>query len=424
MRPELLLAPLFQHKGRLILSVVAIGLGVALGYAVQLVNGAAVSEFTQAVQALSGEADLQVRGQGSGPGSGFDEALYPRLARMPEIAVASPVVDVEAKLAGRRESLRVIGLDMFRATQIQPRMFGDDVESRLDFLRPDRIFLSALAADALGVSKGGEVTLQVGLQPVPLQVAGVLSAGAFRQRIGIVDISAAQSVFAQVGRIQRVDLRLRPGVDAGKFAVALQADLPPGVVVEAAHADVERSASLSRSYRVNLNILSLVALFTGALLVFSTQALEIVRRRAQLALLRVLGMTRLQLVGLLLAEAAVVGAAGAALGIITGQIGAEVVLRYFGAELGAGYFRGLAPAVPFEPSRIVLFLLLGVLTSLGGYLLPAIEVARARPAAALKSGDEQRAFEPLRSLRPGAVLLLVGAALTQAGPVRGQPVFG
>src|SRR2546425_956874 len=54
-RRSLLLAPLWQHKGRLALSVLAIALGVALGYAVQLINQAAINEFAAAVQTLSGE---------------------------------------------------------------------------------------------------------------------------------------------------------------------------------------------------------------------------------------------------------------------------------------------------------------------------------------------------------------------------------
>ena len=58
---------------------------------------------------------------------------------------------------------------------------------------------------------------------------------------------------------------------------------------------IAAGASLSRSYRVNLNVLALVALFTGGLLVFSTQAHAVVRRRAQFALLRVLGVTRRRL---------------------------------------------------------------------------------------------------------------------------------
>src|SRR5258707_5774623 len=87
-RRSLLFAPFLQHRGRLALSVLAIALGVALGYAVQLINQAAINEFAAAVQTLSGDADLAVRG----PRAGFDESLYARLAASSEVAVASPVV--------------------------------------------------------------------------------------------------------------------------------------------------------------------------------------------------------------------------------------------------------------------------------------------------------------------------------------------
>jgi putative ABC transport system permease protein len=114
--------PLWQSKGRFVLSLAAIALGVALGFAVQLVNQSALNEFTQAVQTLSGNDDLQI----IGPRAGFDEREYPRIARLPEVAVASPVVEVDARVIGRRESLRVLGLDVFRAglvhrTSSQPR---------------------------------------------------------------------------------------------------------------------------------------------------------------------------------------------------------------------------------------------------------------------------------------------------------------
>src|SRR3979411_1896089 len=102
---------LAQNKARSMLSVLAIALGVALGYAVQLITGAAVNELALGLQFLSGEADLQVRG----PRGGFDEAIYPELARLPEVAAASPVVEVDAKLADRSEALKIIGIDVFRA---------------------------------------------------------------------------------------------------------------------------------------------------------------------------------------------------------------------------------------------------------------------------------------------------------------------
>ena len=116
----------------------------------------------------------------------------------------------------------------------------------------------------------------------------------------------------RIGRISRIDLRLRPGADVGALQARLQAELPPGLLVERPQSDLQRNASMSRAYRVNLNVLALVALFTGGFLVFSTQALSVVRRRAQLALLRVLGVTRGGMVRMLLAEGALIGAAGAA----------------------------------------------------------------------------------------------------------------
>src|SRR5258706_11250972 len=105
-RRSLLLAPLSQHKGRLALSVLAIALGVALGYAVQLINQAAINEFAAAVQTLSGEADLAVRGSRSG----FDESLYPRIARLPEVAVGGPPLAGGGRRPRRPEPLPVPGL--------------------------------------------------------------------------------------------------------------------------------------------------------------------------------------------------------------------------------------------------------------------------------------------------------------------------
>jgi len=418
-RRNLLLAPLAQHKGRLALSVLAIALGVALGYAVRLINQAALNEFAAAVQTLSGEADLAVRG----PRAGFEESLYPRLAKLPEVAVASPVLEVDAKLVGGREPLKILGLDIFRAARIQSFLAGVEISDRLDFLRPDRIFLSAGASESLGLKKGDALSVQVGLRVLSLQVAGVLGE-ARGQQFAIVDIGAAQAIFLRSGYLNRIDLRLRPGADPERVAGRLRAEIPPGTLIERPDADLERSGALSRAYRVNLNVLALVALFTGGLLVFSAQALAVVRRRAQLALLRVLGMTRKALVAMLLAEAAVIGAMGALAGIALGHAGAAFVLERFGAELGGGYFRGLEPTLALDWPALALFFSLGILAAVLGSLAPALEAAGAGLAPALKAGDEERALARLQPAWPGLAVLLAGAALTQAGPVRGLPLFG
>ena len=85
-----------NRRGRALLSLAGIALGVALGFAVHLVNRAALEEFGAAVRSLAGDADLEVRGGRSG----FDERLYAQLAKLPGVAVASPVLEIDAGVAG------------------------------------------------------------------------------------------------------------------------------------------------------------------------------------------------------------------------------------------------------------------------------------------------------------------------------------
>jgi putative ABC transport system permease protein len=414
----MLAGSLAQNRTRSALSVLAIALGVALGYAVQLITGAAVNELALGVQFLSGDADLQVRG----PRGGFDEAIYPQLARLPEVAVASPVVEVEAKLADRSEVLKIIGVDVFRAAAVQPGLISDSGDT-LDHLRSDTIFVSPTAARTLDVERGGTLRFQVALRDLPLRVAGLVSADA-QQRFAVMDIAGAQANFDRLGRLTRVDLRLRPGVDVEALRERLQSTLPAGLAVQRPDASVAASESLSRSYRVNLNVLALVALFTGGLLVFSTQALAVVRRRSQLALLRVLGVTRKHLATMLVVEGAIVGIAGSTLGLAGGFVLAQIAVRTIGADFGAGYFRGVAPALAIAPLALALFFCLGVLIAMLASVVPALEAARAPPAQALKPGDDERAFARLRPAWPGFLTLGIGALATLPPPIAGLPLFG
>ena len=99
-------------------------------------------------------------------------------------------------------------------------------------------------------------------------------------------------------------------------------------------------------------------------------------------------------------------------------------MHAFGGDLGAGYFRGVAPAIAVEPVAALVFGMLGILTAVLGALLPALEAARATPATALKAGDEQEAYRPLRNTWPGVALLAIGALAALLPPVNGLPLFG
>ncbi len=415
----LIIGPLLQHKTRLLLSVLAIALGIALGYAVQLVNRAALTEFGQAVQTLAGRADLTVRG----PRDGFDETLYPRLAQRPEVAAISPMLEFDARLAQRDGSLRMLGLDVFRAAAVQPDLLPQP-DAPLDVLRADVIFLSRAAAQWLTVAPGDTLAFQSGLSQVEFRVAGLLAEATAGQRLAVIDIAAAQQRFNRLGKLTRIDLRLWRGLAVERGRAARGLLLPAGTYLEAPQTTEASMAAMTRAYRVNLNVLALVALFTGGLLVFSAQALSVVRRRAQLALLRVLGVTRRGLVLLLLGEAAVIGALGGLAGLLLGAVTAQVVLERFGPDLGAGLYQGLQAQLQIDPLAALVFLLLGIAAALLGSLMPALDAARAQPAQAIKSGDEAALAQRLTPAWPGLAMLSLGVAGAVLPAVLGLPLFG
>ena len=410
-----------SQRGRAIVAVATIALGVALGYAVQLINSAAFNEFSAAARSLSGQADLQVRGAQPT----FDESWYPRLASQPGVALASPVLELDATVPGKNAPLKVLGIDVFKASRIAPDLVGvPAAQSPMDTLADDTVFVSPAAQQWLNTATGQHIALLSGTANVPLRVAGGLVRARPGQRIAVMDIAAAQWRFGRLGKLSRVDLELERGVDRERFKRDLQARLGNQLVVTETRDLESRTDRLSRAYRINMNVLALVALFTGAFLVFSTQALSVVRRRSQLAMLRVFGFTRGQLLRQILMEGALLGVLGSLGGLALGYGLASAALSFFGSDLGGGYFPGVRPRVGFEPLASAIFLVLGMAVSVLGSLAPALEAARARPAAALKAGSEEGALARLATPWPALGCLASAGVLTQLPPVFDAPILG
>lgn len=420
-------ASLLRHRLTTALSWLAVALGVALALAVQVIHDAALAELGRGVRSLAGAADFQV----VGPRDGFPETLLDEILALPEVAEASPVVEVEARRLDGAGSLRVVGLDPFRAVAIAPALLPRPVKGAdpLTTLDADALFPTPAASRALALAPGATIRLQAGGAEVEWRVAGSAGVepgapGEEAPVLAVADIAAVQWRFGWLGRLSRIDLRLAPGADEAAVRARVGPLLPAGVDLLRPEVEQAQAAALSRAYRVNLTLLAGIALLTGGFLVFSTQALAVVRRRGELAFLRAIGMDRGTLARGLLLEGALVGLAGGIAGVALGYGVAAGVLRVLGGDLGAGYFQGVAPPLAFAPGLALGYGLLGVVAGLAGAAAPAREALDVAPAQALKAGDEARvfAFRP----RVGVALACFGAALACAlmPPVSGIPLGG
>jgi putative ABC transport system permease protein len=379
-----------HHPWRNAAAVVAVMLGVALAFSVHLINASALSEFSQAVRSVNGQPDLELRAaQGT-----FDEAVFARVAQHPDVSVASPVLELSTyaqnsnsnsngNANGERLALRVLGVDALRLATVAPELMplpAKDAD-RFALFAPGVIFLNTAARERLA---GDSIELQSGVRLLPVRVAGRVAAGG--GPLAVMDIGAAQDLFERGGELSRIDLQLRAGVDRSAFIRRLQSapDWPAQLRLSEPGDGAQRIDQLSRAYRVNLTVLALVALFTGAFLVFSVLSLSVAKRAQQLALLGVLGLTGAERLRLVLYESLVLGVVGSVAGIALGTGLAALALRVLGGDLGGGYFSGIAPTLHWSSTAALVYGGLGVAAALVGGWWPAKSAQKLPPAQSLK----------------------------------------
>jgi len=406
-----------RHQGvRHAVAMLAVMLGVALAFSIQLINESALAEFSAAVRTVNGQADLVIkaaRGE-------LNESVYVQIAQHPDVRAVSPIIEVQTTVGGK--ALRVFGVDPLVARLTTPALVlqlpGEAWRAdRTILFEPSLLYLNAPAQRLLGAQQGDALALQSGLKKIPLRVGGTVAAKG--EPMAVMDIAGAQEAFGMVGKLSRLDVKLKEGRQVHMLLASLP--LPEGVQA-GTPADIATQASnMSRAYRVNLTVLALVALFTGSFLVFSTMSLSVAKRQQQFALLGVLGLSGRERLLLVLLESAAMGLVGAVLGIALGTGVAALTLAFVGGDLGGAYFGGTAPSMQWSGQMALLYGGLGLLAAVCGAVLPARAVQRIAPAQALKG-----ATAPDRSGKAawsGPALLLVGAALTQLPPIDGVPVW-
>jgi putative ABC transport system permease protein len=393
-----------RHPWQTWLTVLGVALGVGVVVAVDLANESARRAFALSMEGLVGRATHQV----VGPPDGFDDAVYRTLRVRHGVRPSAPVLEGHVRVAG--DTYHLVGVDPFAerpfrdATGDRPR--GDLVRLLTE---PGAVLLGAPSARRLGVGPGDTLAVDGpgGRQSLP--VVGLLEGprSAAYEGLLVADLATAQELLQRVGRLDRIDLVADPAA-----AERLAPLLPPGLRIEPAAQRQSALLQMTAAFQLNLQAMGLLALVVGALLVYNTMTFSVLRRRTVLGTLRLLGATRAQVVGRVLAESLLLGLAGGLLGLVLGVAVGSGLVRLVTRTINDLYFTLAVTAFDVSPALLAKGLLLGLASAALAAAVPAWEAGRTDPAAARRRSRLER-----RAHGRAPWLAAAGLALAAAGIV-------
>jgi putative ABC transport system permease protein len=433
-----------------LLLVGILALGVAVFVAIRLANRAAVSSFTHFTDTLTGQSDFIVQAAaGTLPESVLPELRAALGVRPVHILAVVEATAAQAQAPGEasgfgRTTYTLLGVDLLALANLASQ--GATERGYFDQGR---------AADARGARSDGpgagdfwqaySAGPQVWVSPriaekVPasldlvldervrtLRVAGVIPTAKDAPQVPatllVLDLAQLQALTGKMGRVDRVEFLVEPGPRAAERRVELQGVLEKlgknRWLVTTPGARRESAETMTRAFRMNLTILSLIALLVGLYLIFQALDGAVVRRRTEIAVLRSLGVEERAIQFAWLAEAAVLGVIGGALGVLLGWAGAQGAVRAVGQTVNALYYATTVQAASLAPGELALGIGVGLAASLVAGWWPARLAARTPPAQVLPRGAAPAAGGRWqRSFVLGAGCVVLGVALAQVSPLR------
>ena len=324
---------------RTILSAIGVALGVAVLSAGLATNAGIDAAVDRSVTASLGRADLQV---GSFGETGLSPVTLATIQAMPDTAVAAPAfirrTYLGADLFGPGplpDPVTIVGIDPPAEAALHDLTLADGAPLGSDPSAGPAAIITATLAREDALSVGARVGVQGVDAPLYLRVVGILAGdgpwGGASGRAVVTTVPLAQSVFGADG-LTRIDLGLAPGTDPAAFTAALDARLRAEPYVVSSRDDMADAMRASTGdFVATTALISAVALFAGAFLIFNTLSMTVVERVRELGLLRAAGATRRQAAGYILVQATVIGTLGGLVGLALGAALATGIAVWLGS---------------------------------------------------------------------------------------------
>ncbi|PYT27908.1 MAG: hypothetical protein DMG57_16720 [Acidobacteria bacterium] len=408
----LILRPIRRDVLRASLTMVSVALGVGVVIAIDLAGDAATGSFRSSLESLVGKTDFEITANG-----GIDERWMAKLASLSVNAEFRPVIETQA-LVERAGSVPIYAVDF-----IWQRSGGRPGAFNAGPLDSAAVISSALASK-LGAHEAGALSLSLNDTPYSFRISGIAEAPT--ADFVLIDIATVQQALHAYGKLDRIDVFVSPGEDFSLVEREIRGILPAGYRLEKPGTRSETNQRMLRAFRWNLRVLSYISLVVGAFLIYNTIAVSVVRRRPEIGVLRALGASRRWLLWLFLGEALMFGLVGSLAGTALGRLMAQGAVGLIANTVNSLYVTSRPAPVALNAPAVIAAILAGVIVALLSALAPAREAMRVAPTEAMGRGEREHhaRLHSRTNLIWAAVLAVIAASISRAGPIDGKPLAG
>jgi len=417
---------------RTFLSTFGIVLGVASILSIGVTNQTAMRSITRLFESTSGKANLIVNSADSSEAS-FPELALSRVKGVNGVYTAVPSLQVTTMLFDSAP-MDAISLNFFGASMSGLTLYGIEPEKDLktreytlvageflsDDLKAQEIVLVEDYCEDNDLKLGDRISILTPGGKEDLRLVGMIARDGVGQvnngAFGVIPLETAQKFFELHGKYTQIDLILHSDYTSAEaldfMKIHLQERLGEEYSVIFPASQGKRMAQMLSSYQIGLNFMSGMALFVGAFLIYNAFTMTVVERKREFGTLRIIGMTRRQVVGQVLAEANVLGFLGAALGVGLGMLMAAGLTQIMSWVIDQELDR-----VILDTRLLVISISVGVLVTVFAAVLPAVQAGKISPLEALRvRGIDKDGWLIRHGGKVGLVLLIISTIILIANP--------
>ena len=406
----------------LLIGIVAVGVGAFNG--IRQASRSASANFGLFNQAVSGQSDFLIESPTQRLNSNILQDLA-QISKEPDWhllpVIEGSVTSLDSN-GSPNQQLRLVGLDLLSLANLPSLMeskfdFGKEEPNWYEWLGSENfVWIGRETGRKLGIEEGDEISFLASGRVREMVVRKFIDASSvsFPDDLVIGDLPTVQNLLSRKGELNRIEV-IVDQIDMRENLNFLQGikdriskNLPKNLTLKATQNRAADRASMTAAFRLNLTILSLIAILVGAYLILQALDAAVVRRRAEVATLISLGVNRGVLFITFLFESAVIGILGSILGIGVGWFFAFLSAQMLADTVNALYFATTIEAISLTLQDCLFGLCLGFLFTLLAGWLPARDAMQTPPAQILSRGDWSPGFSWLRKSRVGIVLILSG----------------